>query len=93
MYSYKVKNKNTYINQEMYRRIVENKAKFPVEREIKMRPKEIYKSKAEFGPWYAKQLQQSCLVIAVGYFFCPGLSKFVCTTAATIGRIILKIVN
>ncbi|KAE9526495.1 hypothetical protein AGLY_013143 [Aphis glycines] len=57
--------KNKYINQEMHRRIMENKAKFPVKKEIKMKPKEVYKSKAEFGPSYAQQLQQTCVVIAV----------------------------
>jgi len=71
----------------MYRRIVENKSKFPVQRKVKITPKAIYKSKVEFGPWYVQQLQQNCLAVAAGYFFWPGIPQSVYTVAATIAKL------
>ncbi|CAI6349332.1 unnamed protein product [Macrosiphum euphorbiae] len=68
-----IKNKDPYINLEMYRRIAENKAKFPAPREVKTSPKTIYKSKVEFGPWYTNELQQYFQIIGVKFFFWPGV--------------------
>lgn len=73
MYSCAIRNKNLYINHEMYRRIAEKKAKFPAPRKVQTSPKTIYKSKVEFGPRYTHQLQQYCQIISVKYFFWPGI--------------------
>lgn len=73
LYSCEIKNKIPYINHEMYRRIAENKAKFPAPRKVKMSPKTVYKSKVEFGPWYTNQLHQYCQIIGMNFLFWPGV--------------------
>ena len=57
----------------MYRRIAENKAKFPAPRKVKTSKKKIYKSKVEFGPWYTDQLHQFCQIIGMKFLFWPGV--------------------
>lgn len=64
------KNKNIYFNHEIYRRITENKAK-PIKFETSQN--QIYKSQAEFGPWYSQQLHHICQFLSIKYIFWPGI--------------------